>query len=114
MAIVTSLSYPLQIKDGGLQVSSDVDVIRESIYSVLETRPYERVMRPNYGTPDFIFDSYNNNRIVAELTRIQLERQLPGVDFEVTGTIDDTGTARLTIQWAVSDVSQTAITIAVV
>lgn len=114
MAIVTSLSYPLQIKDGGLQVSTDYDVIREAIYSVLETRPYERVMQPTYGTPDFIFSTYTNSSIVAEMVRIQLEEQLSGVEFEVTGSIDDSGTSRLSIQWSVDDVAQAAITVAVV
>ena len=79
------ISYPLQIVNGNLAVSSDYDLVREHIVSVLETRPFERVMRLSYGTPDQVFsvvqpeiiDSKIASAIEQEVTEIE--------DLRVTG-----------------------------
>ena len=49
MAQKRGLTYPLQIVNGRLAVSTDLALVEEQIVSVLETRPFERVMRSDYG-----------------------------------------------------------------
>ena len=40
---IQGLTYPLTLSNGGLAVSADVDLVREHVLSVVETRWYERV-----------------------------------------------------------------------
>lgn len=109
MATNRGITYPLALENGGLKVSSDYDLLRESIYSVLETRPGERIMRPTYGTPDLVFQAIANIAVVAEQVRISLDNQIPQVDFEVVGTVDEGGAITLMVNWTVGALPQTPI-----
>ncbi len=106
MPQIQGLTYPFIVVDGGLGVSSDVDLIRQQIFSVLETERYERVMNPAYGLPDFLFDSPSNDSVVPAQISIALSREVPSVDFQVTGSIDDGGDYRVTVGWAIDDIPQ--------
>lgn len=104
------LTYPLQIVNGGLKTSTDIDLLREAIYSVLETVPSERVMQYTYGTPQLVFDAISSFNVVLEIIRQALETQIPEVSrFEVLGDIDDEGVGRVTINWAVGELPQVPI-----
>jgi len=52
------LSWPIQgDRTGSLAVTGDINrIVAESIRAILETRQGERVMLPDYGIPDFVFD----------------------------------------------------------
>lgn len=52
------LTHPIQPDQRGtLAVTSNrADMIRQSIAAIIETRQGERVMVPDYGIPDFVFD----------------------------------------------------------
>ncbi|HEY9835444.1 MAG TPA: GPW/gp25 family protein [Vampirovibrionales bacterium] len=103
-------AYPLKAEDGGLKLSEDLDLIRESIFEVLETRWFERVMRPSYGIPEYVFTAVQNVDVVAEQIRQALETQVRDVDsFRVTGEITDDGVMRLDIDYTISKVSQPSI-----
>lgn len=108
-AVTRGLTYPLTLSNGGLSTSIDINLIKEGICSVLETRPLERIMRPRYGTPDLAFQAHPNPSIVAERVRQQLELQLPSVTFQVAGTVDEDGVYELTIDWAIGELPQPAI-----
>lgn len=104
------LSYPIQIEDGGLKLSEDLDLIREAIYSVLETRWFERAMRPGYGTPDYIFTAVQNENLIAEQIRQALETQILGVDeWRVEGNAYDNGVLELSINYSISRIPQPPI-----
>ena len=106
MALRRGFSYPFQVESGGLKLSEDLDLIREAIHQVIETIPTERVMQPNYGTPDYVFTA-TPLPVVIERIRISLETQIQEVsDFEITGTIDDNGTISLSIGWFVDGIPQ--------
>ena len=72
MATIRSFTYPFALENGGLKLSEDYDVIRQRILQILETRPWERVMQPLYGTPDFVFNAYPSVAIVVERVQISL------------------------------------------
>lgn len=106
MALRRGFSYPFQIESGSLKLSEDFDLIKEAIDQVLSTVPTERVMQPNYGTPDYVFTA-TPLPVIIERIRISLEVQIPEVsDFEIRGTIGDDGTISLSIGWFVDGIPQ--------
>ncbi|HEY6329034.1 MAG TPA: GPW/gp25 family protein [Blastocatellia bacterium] len=52
------LSWPISAdKTGSLAATADIhQIVAESIRAILETRQGERVMIPDYGIPDYVFD----------------------------------------------------------
>jgi phage baseplate assembly protein W len=107
MAIKRGFTYPLQIENGTLMLSEDLDLVREAIYSVLETRYYERVMRPSYGTPDYIFTAVYSSAVICDQVYQALDTQIPDVtSWKVDGAIDDTGTFVMTIDYMVDNIPQ--------
>lgn len=106
MAIRRGIRYPLTLSNGGLAVSVDADLVKEAIFSILETRPYERVMR-DYGTYDYVFDTIKDPGVICEQIRISLRTQIPEIDqLEVTGKIDESGVMQVQILWGVNGVPQ--------
>ena len=68
MAVVRGLAYPLQLDSSGrLLLAEDVGVVEQNIISVLETRPFERVMRADYGFDPGIFDTMEPTAINARI-----------------------------------------------
>ena len=53
-----TLSHPVQpdVRGTLAVVSKRGEIIEQSIMAILETRQGERVMLPDYGIPDFVFD----------------------------------------------------------
>lgn len=101
MATLRTLTYPLAVKNGSLALSEDYSTIRDAIFSVLETRPGERIMRSRFGSPDFIFDAVAHPQAVLSRIQTALEEQIADVTFEVTGSIDDDGAFSVRIEWEV-------------
>ena len=82
---IRGLAYPLRIENGGLATSVDFDLVREHVLSVVQTRWYERVMRANYGTDDYIFQVVNPPLINTQL-QMAVEQNVAEVDsVEVKG-----------------------------
>jgi phage baseplate assembly protein W len=63
------LMYPLEVKDGQLRTTSDLEIVEQNIIQVLETRPTERVMRVDYGWDPKIFNTLEPNAINARIHR---------------------------------------------
>lgn len=94
------LSYPLRLNgSGGLSISSDVDRLREQIMEILTTRFFERVMRNEFGTDYFIFESPAKGAIEASLNQA-LQSQLDSeIEFAITVEPDESGSFFILIQW---------------
>jgi len=85
-----SIKYPLTIANGSLVFSTNVDIIVDRIFSVLETRCHERVESPNYGTPSFIFDTVNNVTLILARIEVALLEQIPELSrLNLSGTASD-------------------------
>ena len=68
MAVVRGLTYPLQLgANGNLELAQDIEVVEQNIISVLQTRPFERVMRADYGFDPRIFDVMEPTAINARI-----------------------------------------------
>lgn len=97
----TTYAYPLTVDEKGkLKLSHDDDCDRDAIFSVLETRPGERIERPRYGTPNFVFESVARSVTIPGQVEAALTDQIGTVQqFEVQGEISDEGTLDLAIAW---------------
>ena len=85
-----SVSYPLTITNGSLAFSTNVNIIVDRIFSVLETRCHERVESPNYGTPSFIFDTVNNVTLILARIEVALLEQIPELkQLNLSGSVSD-------------------------
>lgn len=113
MALIKGIAYPLQIDpiQGNLVVKEDEALIKDHIFSVLETRPLERVMRPAYGTPEYIFDTVQSMTAIARKVENKLRESIPQAEFRVTGKLGTEGEGTLTIYWAVNRIGQQPIEI---
>jgi hypothetical protein len=111
MTKLRGLAYPLQVKNGSLKLSEDLDTVRDAIFGVLETRPGERIMRGRFGCPDFIFDAVAHPQVVLSRIQVALEEQISDVDFEVNGDIDEDGAFNVRISWSVGEVPQPPISL---
>ena len=107
--IKRGLTYPLGLANGGLELSEDVALKRDAVISVLQTRPYERVMRPTYGTPDYVFEAPPSAEVVASQVQLALENQVTGCTFAVEAQAADTGDFTLTVQYSVNQIEQPVI-----
>ena len=85
-----SIAYPLTITNGSLAFSADLGIIVDRIFSVLETRPGERIEHPiSYGTPSFIFDTVNNVTLILARLEVALLEQIPELShLNLSGTAD--------------------------
>ena len=68
------IRFPLQFSErtDGQEESTDLDRIRESIIQILETRPGERLMRPEFGSrvKDLVFEQ--NDAVLKGLLRFHI------------------------------------------
>ena len=105
---IQGLTYPLTLSNGGLAVSADVDLVREHVLSVVETRWYERVMRANYGTDDYIFQVLKPAVINSQFQQA-IEQNVPelsGVTVVGDWTQSDSGLYRIIITYYLDGVPQ--------
>ena len=104
MALFRGLSYPLEVKDGKLVAVEDFSIIEQNMISVLETRPFERVMRSSYGFDPKIFDTLEPNAINARINKAISENVLNATDVVVLGNVStvEEGMYQVTIKYRVN------------
>ena len=108
MAQIRGLAYPLQTIDGNLATSTDLACVEDQIISVIETRPFERVMRSDYGFDPKIFDTMEPNAINARIYNA-IVSQVKDVDtVQVSGSVvgADDGLYAVMIKYSVDGVPQ--------
>tara|TARA_R110001592_G_scaffold87827_6_gene259138 strand:+ start:217 stop:570 length:354 start_codon:yes stop_codon:yes gene_type:complete len=114
MAQKRGLTYPLQIVNGRLALSEDLALVEDQIVSVLETRPFERVMRSDYGFDPKIFDTLEPNAINARIS-FAVEKQVPEVtNLEVDGGVDvaDGGVYNVVLRYSVNGIPAPPLSLA--
>jgi phage baseplate assembly protein W len=107
--------YPIQVSNGKIVLSTDTDIERDAIFSVLETRKYERVMRPlSYGTKSYIFESVSAASIIPARVEVALRQQIPNLrQIQVTGSFDESGVQQLKIYWEDKDFKKNNLKLAI-
>jgi len=108
MAFMRGLTYPLQTVRGNLALANDMALIEQQIISVIETRPFERVMRSTYGWDPKIFDTMEPNAINARLYRAIIDEVAHVDALQVNGHIagDSDGLYRVEIKYSVDGIPQ--------
>lgn len=105
--VYRGLQYPLEVRDGQLVVREDISIIEQNIIEVLETRPFERVMRNSYGFDPKIFNTLEPNAINARIHRAVIT-QVQGVTSLVVegqpNVKNETGTYQVTLNYKVEGV----------
>lgn len=101
---IRGLTYPLTLDGkGGLKTSSDLDLVKEHIYSVLETLPFERIMRAHYGLNNQVMNAIDSTLIDLQVKRALEEEVVEVESFDVVNlsTPDDlaNGIYNLSIYW---------------
>jgi hypothetical protein len=104
----TTYAYPLQSDGkGGLLLSQDWQCDRDSIYSVIFTRPGERVERPALGSPDFLFEAVADDVTIPGQLEAALIDQIPTAQqIEVYGSISEEGVLDLSIGYVSGESEQ--------
>ena len=114
MAFLRGLSYPLEVVNGNLRLSEDAELATEHIYSVLETRPYERVMRADYGLQDNTFEVMNPAAITAKISNAITE-QVGGeiTDLRIQGSWrkGDSGIFNVRVLFKFNGITQPPLTV---
>lgn len=113
MARKRGLTYPLTIVNGQLGYSEDLALVEEHIISVLETRPYERVMRATYGFDPKIFDTMEPNAINARIYKAVTEEVSEVEELDVKGNVDTTeeGLYQVTLYYKVRGIPAPPLTL---
>lgn len=111
------LTFPLQLDgNGNLAVSTDYDLVREHIVSVIQTRPFERVMRLDYGLPDQTFRVVQPEIIDAKIAAA-VEKEVTEVeDLRVFGTwlASEDGIYQVSIYYTLDGVPQPPLELSLV
>lgn len=104
MTIFRGLAYPLEVENGNLLIREDYSVIEQNMVSVLETRPFERVMRNHYGFDPKIFDTLEPNAINARISKAIMENVPEVKDVVIDGNIStvEEGMYNVTIKYKVN------------
>lgn len=95
----TGISFPLQIKNGSLAVSSGSELLKGHIKSWLQTELKERVMRPTYGLEDYLFTSIQDIKLIESNIYQGLTKNIPEASFLVNGILNDSGEAVFYVYW---------------
>lgn len=116
MTDIRGLTYPLRVTNGGLGLSTDAQLVEERIVSVLETRPFERIMRADYGLPDDTFETIQPAAIDAKISNAIVEQVGNIQDLSVRGswTQGEDGVYSVTITYSVAGTLQPPLTLSLV
>lgn len=93
-----TLSHPIRPDQRGslASLSRRSEIIEDSIRAIVETRQGERVMLPDYGIPDFVFDVMDAGFTarMAYFVELQIRNYEPLVDRvqATVGYVTDDGT----------------------
>jgi len=98
MTQIRGLSYPLEIKNGSLRVIEDEEIVEQQIISVIETRPFERVMRADYGLIPGTFDTITPAAIDSKISEA-ISEQVGGIsDLSVKGSWTNSENGEYTVE----------------
>ena len=96
------LKYPLELDGrGGLALSSNYDRVGQQILETLQTRIGERVYRPFFGVPEFLFETIDEYSL-AQTIRSQLSASIPlSIDLDVRVSLSEDGGATVVVFYSV-------------
>lgn len=100
----STISFPPRVDSRGTIVTTSMrgDIVAQAIADIIETRRGERVMLPDYGIDDFVFEVQNAafaHRLAAHLEE-QIIKYVPLVEsLQVAGSADENGRATVEVRY---------------
>lgn len=99
----TGLAFPLQLNvQGGLQLSSEAQKVKESIWIILRTSLGERVYRPDFGSrlSELVFEPLNSSTLIQIRMYVleALEVWEPRIEIDAVETEPDPVRGRVEIK----------------
>ncbi len=99
-----NLNFPIRVDSRGSIVTTKTrsQVVAEAIMDVLETRQGERVMMPDYGIPDFVFEvmDVGFTARLAYFLEQQITRYVPLVSgITLESSADESGRAIVNLRY---------------
>jgi hypothetical protein len=116
MTSIRGLAYPLQVQNGSLALVEDAASVEQQIISVLETRPFERIMRADYGLMDDTFETVSPAAIDSKISDA-ITQQVGGIeDLSVRGnwTNGDSGLYSVVIVYTIQGTPQPPLSLSLV
>lgn len=98
--MATSISFPITLNPltGSLRISSGDQRIQEQILEILSTKFLERVLRPEFGTEEYLFSSISDPGAISSKVKFTLDTYLSdNIVTTVTSQIFSSGTVELKI-----------------
>ena len=93
------VAFPFRFENGKIAVSSDEDLVEESIKIILRTNPGERIMRPDFGSgiEQMVFSTGDTSAatMLAFYIRETLEKHEPRIELIDVKVKRDTGEANV-------------------
>lgn len=107
--MTVGLTFPIQLdpQNGSLKLSTGTQRIQEQILEILTTDFLSRVLRPEFGSEQFLFQSLTNPEVLAARVQFSLRRYLSvNIVINVTARITVAGTVKLNIRFFDNSTSQ--------
>ena len=101
-----SIAFPIRFQSGtgSLALSSGNQRTKEQIIEILTTRYLGRILRPEFGTEEFIFTSISDPNVVSTKVKFALDTYLSSnIVTEVSSQIFSDGRVELDINFTDSN-----------
>ena len=99
---MAAISFPIRVNPGTgtLVLSAGRTRIEEQIQEILNTRFLERVLRPEFGTEEYLFTSINNPELIATKIQFSLKTYLSAnIVTRTEARLDNSGKVTVTITY---------------
>ncbi len=99
---LSSFKYPLEIDTdtGSLKMSIDESVKQNNIRCLIETVIGERIFRPDYGTPIYLFEIVNNPNLIKYKIEQIILKYVSNVSLKIESRINANGELLIIIYWS--------------
>lgn len=108
---VYGIKFPLEVSSsrGDLSIVSNAELYRSHLIHWLRVAPIERVMRPEYGMKDLLFDQIPNTAEVTSYVTQELNKYIPEINVEVNTSVNDGGELLITVNWSYLEQEQSPL-----
>ena len=97
-----SIAFPIRLdkRNGSLELSDGNQRVKEQILEILTTRYLGRILRPSFGTEEFIFTSISDPGVVSTKVKFALDNYLSdNINTKVQSRLFSSGRVELDIEF---------------
>lgn len=97
-----SIAFPIRLnnKTGSVVLSSGNQRTQEQILEILTTKYLERVLRPSFGTDEYLFTAVSDPGVISTKIKSALDNYLsPNIQTTVSSKLFNSGRVELTVDY---------------